>query len=232
MVFYCTCQCPNFKENFWSPSIYWAKGLRFGQTACQCLHLLLCARHRRFPQEWHSRTAVEGKKYSGINHSLKVCKTAHVHAAKKYFPALSARICFNICTLKKNNELFSEITGKSSSDGLLEFEDVISNLEIILEPSLRGTTREASYLTTATGPVWRTESLLFFWWLCFLPRSHILIFSSECLISDSRGNLHAINNLESFPYPVSMKWKNICPSFPVPLEKNTGFTSKMLNVNM
>lgn len=178
VVFYCTCQCPNFKENFWSPSIYWAKGLRSRQTVCQCLHLLLCARHRCFPQERHSHTAAEGKKHFEINHSLKVCKTAPVHAAEKYLPALSARNRFNICILKKNNELFSEIMWKSSSDVLLGFEDVVSNLEIMLEPTLTDTTREARCLTTATRPVWRTGSPQFFCWLfCILQRSHTPFFS-------------------------------------------------------
>lgn len=61
IMFYCTCQCPNFNENFWSPSVYWTEGPRSGQTACQCLHLLFCARQRCFPQERHSHTAVWGK---------------------------------------------------------------------------------------------------------------------------------------------------------------------------
>lgn len=63
-MFYCTCQCPNFNENFWSPSIYRTEGPRSGQTACQCLHLLFCARQRCFPQERHSHTAVWGKGFS------------------------------------------------------------------------------------------------------------------------------------------------------------------------
>ncbi len=51
IMFYYTCQCPNFSENFWSPSADWTKGLGSGQTACQRLHLLFCAWQGHFPQE-------------------------------------------------------------------------------------------------------------------------------------------------------------------------------------
>lgn len=58
IMLYYTCQRPNFSENFWSPSINWTKGLWSGQTACQCLHLLLCAWQGCLPQEHNSHTAV------------------------------------------------------------------------------------------------------------------------------------------------------------------------------
>lgn len=57
-MFYHTCQCPNFNENFWSPGIDWTKSLRSWQTARQSLHLLLCARKGSSPQERHSHAAV------------------------------------------------------------------------------------------------------------------------------------------------------------------------------
>lgn len=59
---FCTCQRPNFSESFWSPSADWTKGLRPGQTACECLHLLVCAGQRGLPQERHSHAAVSGGK--------------------------------------------------------------------------------------------------------------------------------------------------------------------------
>lgn len=60
--FLSTCQRPNFSEGFWSPSADWTKGLRPGQTACEGLHLLLCAGQRGLPQEGHRHAAGSGGK--------------------------------------------------------------------------------------------------------------------------------------------------------------------------
>lgn len=73
-----TCQCPNFCENFRSPSTDWTKGLRSGQTTCQSFHLLFFAWQGHFPQEPDGHAAISGKKDSGFT-PQSICKMFTEH---------------------------------------------------------------------------------------------------------------------------------------------------------
>lgn len=85
----CTCQCPKFSECLWSPCTDWTKGLRSGQTACECLHLFFSAGQWGLPQERHGHAAVSGgKKIQSQNNPSVVQRT---------------QACQKISKLQRNN---------------------------------------------------------------------------------------------------------------------------------